>query len=86
MITSSLPHAAPQNRCAMWGRSLISNCYADGGNITSPPAEAERAAAWARGATDALAFEGVSSDPRDPAVAEVCGSERVGAHPFTQIF
>ena len=33
---------ALQNRCAMWGRTIVSNCYADGGNITSPQAEAKR--------------------------------------------
>lgn len=62
---------ALQNRCAMWGRSIVSNCYADGGNITTPQAEAQREAAWARAETDGpLAYEGVSSDPRDVAVAQ----------------
>ena len=45
------------------------NCYVDGGNITSPQAEAKREEAWVRGQTDALAYEGVSSNPRDPEVA-----------------
>ena len=62
---------ALQNRCAMWGRSIVSNCYADGGNITTPQAEAQREAAWARAETDGpLAYEGVSSNPRDVAVAQ----------------
>jgi hypothetical protein len=39
---------ALQNRCAMWGRSIVSNCYADGGNITTPQAEVKRKEAWAR--------------------------------------
>ena len=55
----------------MWGRSIVSNCYADGGNITTPQAEAQREAAWARAETDGpLAYEGVSSNPRDVAVAQ----------------
>ena len=61
---------ALQNRCAMWGRSIVSNCYADGGNISTPQAEAKREQAWARAETDALAYEGVSSNPRDVSVAQ----------------
>lgn len=61
---------ALQNRCAMWGRSIVSNCYADGGNITTPQAEAKREVAWAQAEMDALAYEGVSSNPRDVAVAQ----------------
>ena len=60
---------ALQNRAAMWGRTVVSNCYADGGNITSGSAVAKMEEAWARGEEDSLAWEGVSSDPRDPAVA-----------------
>lgn len=61
---------ALQNRCAMWGRSIVSNCYADGGNITTPQAESKREQAWARAETDPLAYEGVSSNPRDVSVAQ----------------
>lgn len=60
---------ALQNRCAMWGRTVVSNCYADGGNIAPPQTEAEIAAAWARGEQEPLRFEGVKSNPRDHALA-----------------
>lgn len=60
---------ALQNRCAMWGRTVISNCYSDGGIITNPAAEKHRAAAWAAAETDALKFEAACSNPKDPEVA-----------------
>jgi len=57
---------ALQNRTAMWGRSVISNCYCDGGNITSNVSAGERAKAEAEGENGrAVAYEGVCSDPRD---------------------
>ena len=67
---------ALQNRCAMWGRSVVSNCYGDGGNISSATALRKRAAALAgiasaraEGGRASLRYEGVCSDPRDPVVA-----------------
>lgn len=62
---------ALQNRPAMWGRSIISNCYGDGGCITTDYAadirnDPERISMEA---TDPLVFEKVSSDPRDPVVS-----------------
>ena len=69
---------ALQNRCAVWGRSVVSNCYADGGNVDSRSAMTRRARIWAAvregastGAYDARAFEAstkYTSDARDPAV------------------
>ena len=69
---------ALQNRCAVWGRSVVSNCYADGGNVDSRSAMLRRARIWAAvregastGAYDARAFEAstkYTSDARDPAV------------------
>ena len=35
---------ALQNRTAMWGRTVVSNCYSDGGVISTPRADAERQA------------------------------------------
>jgi len=69
---------ALQNRCAMWGRSVVSNCYGDGGNVSSAKALQKRAEALAaigsssagtEGGRASLRYEGVCSDPRDPAVA-----------------
>lgn len=62
---------ALQNRPAMWGRSIVSNCYGDGGCITTKHAATIRQdpARLEMERHDALAFEKVSSDPRDPAVA-----------------
>eukprot|EP00966_Prymnesium_polylepis_P262287 6058469-Prymnesium_polylepis.1 len=56
----------------MWGQSVISNCYADGGNITSAEAGRKRASAEEEAAARgrATAFEGISSDPRDPVWAD----------------
>ena len=69
---------ALQNRCAVWGRSVVSNCYADGGNVDSSSASSRRARIWAAvregaatGAYDARAFEAstkYTSDARDPQV------------------
>ena len=62
---------ALQNRSASWGRSVIVNCYGDGGNISSESALAylndEDRIKRSKG--DPLAFEGVSSDPRDKEVS-----------------
>ena len=62
---------ALQNRDAMWGRSVISNCYCDGGTITSAAAAQQRAAALEEDprAVVAASFRGVCADPRDTAVA-----------------
>ena len=50
---------------------MISNCYSDGGNITSALAPKERKAAEAEAAGGrAVAMEGVCSDPRDPVWAD----------------
>jgi len=68
---------ALQNRAAMWGRTVVSNCYADGGNICSKSAEDHRMKQWGKAKDDPLAFEGVSSDPRDAAVAQWLASSGV---------
>ena len=62
---------ALQNRPAVWGRSIVSNCYGDGGCITTAHAaqirnDPERVE---MSRTNPLAFEKVSSDPLDPMVA-----------------
>ena len=62
---------ALQNRAAVWGRSIISNCYGDGGCITTNHAllyldDPNRSELEER---DPLVFENVSSNPRDPKVA-----------------
>ena len=62
---------ALQNRAAMWGRTVVSNCYSDGGNITSAASQVKREQRWEHGGTDPLAFEGVCSDPRDPEVSQM---------------
>jgi hypothetical protein len=63
---------ALQNRPAMWGRSIISNCYGDGGCITTDHAAEIRndPSRILMEATDPLVFENVSSDPLDPKVSE----------------
>ena len=65
---------ALQNRPAMWGRSIVSNCYGDGGCITTEHAERDRLDPKRIGRVevdrDPLAFEGVCSDPADPTVAD----------------
>eukprot|EP01062_Namystynia_karyoxenos_P066713 TRINITY_DN60646_c0_g1_i1.p1 TRINITY_DN60646_c0_g1~~TRINITY_DN60646_c0_g1_i1.p1 ORF type:complete len:534 (+),score=99.79 TRINITY_DN60646_c0_g1_i1:59-1660(+) len=62
---------ALQNRTAMWGRTVVSNCYSDGGVITNAEKVAEGAArlreADDRG--DPLLFEGIIADACDPTVA-----------------
>jgi hypothetical protein len=62
---------ALQNRPAMWGRSIISNCYGDGGCITTDHAAEHRndPQRLAQEERNPLVFEKVSSDPRDPVVA-----------------
>jgi hypothetical protein len=71
---------ALQNRSAMWGRSIISNCYGDGGCITTRHAPRlvhdthdefdNDNDGTGTAVKDPLAFEGVCSDPADPVVAE----------------
>lgn len=63
---------ALQNRPAMWGRSIISNCYGDGGCITTENAakirdDPER---QRMEQTNPLIFEKVCSDPLDEDVAK----------------
>lgn len=63
---------AIQNRPAMWGRSIVCNCYGDGGCITTPSAVEERLdpERVALEATQPLVFEKVCSDPFDQSVAD----------------
>jgi hypothetical protein len=63
---------ALQNRPAMWGRSIISNCYGDGGCITTEEAARIRNEPQRKDMerTNPLAFEAVSSDPMDQSVAD----------------
>lgn len=63
---------ALQNRPAMWGRSIISNCYGDGGCITTMSALEYQTALDRRQLeeTSPLCFEGTCSDPRDQEVAD----------------
>jgi len=63
---------ALQNRPAMWGRSIVSNCYGDGGCITTKNAARRREdpERRIREETDPFMFENVCSDPADPLVAE----------------
>ena len=63
---------ALQNRPAMWGRSIVSNCYGDGGCITSQNAAMIRndPQRITQAAKDPLVFEKVSSDPMDKRVAD----------------
>ena len=71
---------ALQNRPAVWGRSIVSNCYGDGGCIHTEHAARHRNDRVGTEPTDALAFEGVCSDPRDPIVADwlqSCGIQRI---------
>lgn len=63
---------ALQNRCAVWGRSVISNCWADGGNVDSDDAVERRRRSWSRALEEPTAFEastGYTSDPLDAQVA-----------------
>jgi hypothetical protein len=70
---------ALQNRPAMWGRSIVSNCYADGGCITSSHATDHRndPQRLAMEETNPLVFEKVSSDPQDPVVASWLSSNGI---------
>jgi hypothetical protein len=67
---------ALQNRSAMWGRSIISNCYGDGGCITTRHAprldhdDMHDEDGTGTTVKHPLAFEGVCSDPADPVVTE----------------
>lgn len=58
---------AIQNRPSMWGRSVVCNSYADGGNVHSDGAIENRRDALkrARVMKDPLAFEGLASDVFD---------------------
>lgn len=62
---------ALQNRPAMWGRSIVSNCYGDGGVITTEHANLIRTnpERVAQEATNPMIFEAISSDPLDTSVA-----------------
>ena len=62
--------AAFQNRCAVAGRSVVSNAYSSGGAWPSAAVQAESNAKAARAEKDPLQWEGVLSDPRDMSVAE----------------
>ena len=63
---------ALQNRPAVWGRSIVSNCYGDGGVIFTENASEllNNPTRLSQEKHNPLVFEGVSSDPRDPKVAE----------------
>ena len=58
---------ALQNRSASWGRTVLVNCYGDGGNISSASALKilQNKDRLERSKVDPLQFEGVSSDPRN---------------------
>ncbi|KAL3937555.1 MAG: hypothetical protein SGBAC_007362 [Bacillariaceae sp.] len=62
---------ALQNRPAMWGRSIVSNCYGDGGCITTKHAAEHRQdpKRLANQKVNPLCFEKVCSDPMDAAVS-----------------
>ena len=57
---------ALQNRDAMWGRSVISNCFSDGGCITTRSAKEKRIIRYEQGLNDPSAFSKINSDPMDP--------------------
>ncbi|OEU12018.1 hypothetical protein FRACYDRAFT_147895, partial [Fragilariopsis cylindrus CCMP1102] len=74
---------ALQNRAAMWGRSIVSNCYGDGGCITTSYATEVRKERQLdddtddnddddnnNGVDDPLLFENTSSDPMDTDVSQ----------------
>jgi len=63
---------ALQNRPAVWGRSIVSNSYGDGGCITSDHATQIRTdpERIAQEIDNPLVFEKVSSDPLDTSVAD----------------
>jgi hypothetical protein len=54
---------ALQNRDAMYGRSVVSNCFSDGGCITTKTAEQQRNKKLIHAATDPHAFNKLYSDP-----------------------
>lgn len=66
---------ALQNRAAVWGRSIISNTYCDGGNPDSPEAVQRRSDTWSKVHDEEVpptifeAQSGYTSDCRDPDVA-----------------
>eukprot|EP00908_Phaeocystis_cordata_P010696 Transcript_21548.p2 GENE.Transcript_21548~~Transcript_21548.p2 ORF type:complete len:427 (+),score=185.57 Transcript_21548:407-1687(+) len=60
---------AMQNRAAVLGRTVVSNCFADGGTITSERTVAERQHVAQAAPTDPLVYERFCADPRDAAVA-----------------
>lgn len=64
---------ALQNRSAMWGRSIISNCYSDGGCITTERAQqvlSQTIIGKEETITNPLNFEKICSDPKDPVVSQ----------------
>ncbi|KAL1503822.1 hypothetical protein AB1Y20_012289 [Prymnesium parvum] len=68
---------AVQNREASWGRTIVSNCYCDGGTITSTAAALRRAEFLSRPPSDAFAFAALCSDPRDQRVADWLASASI---------
>ena len=61
---------ALQNRDAMWGRSVVSNCFSDGACITTQSAATKRKEQYQKGEIDPSAFAGVYSDPFDSTMIE----------------
>ena len=63
---------ALQNRDAMWGRSVISNNFANGGCITTTKATHQRTIQYRKAAEEnnPHAFAGTSSDPMDAKMVE----------------
>jgi Calcineurin-like phosphoesterase len=61
---------ALQNRPAMWGRSIVSNAYGDGGCITTDHAAAQGRRVLLADTNHPLVFEKVCSDPLDTTVAD----------------
>jgi len=68
---------ALQNRAAMRGRTVISNCFCDGGVITNAESRGRYAEAVRCFESDPLAVEGLCSDPRDATVAAWLRSDGV---------
>ena len=67
---------ALQNRCAMWGRTVVVSCYADGASITTQQALSAREEIRRKAApgvepavSSGLMWEKDASDPRDEKVA-----------------
>lgn len=67
---------ALQNRDAMWGRSVVSGCYADGGCIASEAA-GERRAKLPEGGADPSKFRGVCADAEDARLREFLAASGV---------